>query len=187
MRGWIIALLAATTLTVATPVAAKEETPKPKMSWIEATERLQREKGAAVNCARVAKRHLPANDKAALSRIEFSYETARTEVMAVVAGLEAGLIDDSEKLALTDLSKRLEAGSAARDAFCIQALASIPGKDLQGMRNVAVEAALGLVKTLVDAGVTIWKEIRDGDKIRRANLRTALEDAKWPAFKDIAL
>ena len=177
MRGWIMALAAIAAALTAAPAAAE-------MSWIEAAERLHRERGNAVSCARVAKRHLPPEDKAALSRMELSYEAARTEVMAVIAGLEAALIDDREAQALGDLQVRLKKGGAARESFCETALALIPKDKPKGERNL-VKAALGLVKTLVEAGVTVWKEIRGADDIRRANLRTALEDAKWPAFGDI--
>ena len=177
MRAWIMALASIAAALTAAPAAAE-------MSWIEAAERLHRERGHAVSCARVAKRHLPTEDKAALSRMELSYEAARTEVMAVIAGLEAALIDDQEAPALGDLQVRLEKGGAARESFCEEALALIPKDKPKGERNL-VQAALGLVKTLVEAGVTVWKEIRGADDIRRANLRTALEDAKWPAFGDI--
>lgn len=172
-----MALAAIAAALTAAPAAAE-------MSWIEAAERLHRERGHAVSCARVAKRHLPPEDNAALSRMELSYEAARTEVMAVIAGLEAALIDDREAQALGDLQVRLEKGGAAREGFCEKALALIPKDKPKGERNL-VKAALGLVKTLVEAGVTVWKEIRGADDIRRANLRTALEDAKWPAFGDI--
>ncbi len=178
MRGWILALASIAVALTAAPAAAE-------MSWIEAAERLHRERGHAVSCARVAKRHLPPEDKAALSRMELSYEAARTEVMAVIAGLEAALIDDQEAPALGDLQVRLEKGGAARESFCEKALTLIPKDNKpKGERNL-VQAALGLVKTLVEAGVTVWKEIRGADDIRRANLRTVLEDAKWPAFGDI--
>ncbi len=177
MREGIMALAVIAAVLSAAPAAAE-------MSWIEAAERLHRERGHAVSCARVAKRHLPPEDKVALSRMELSYEAARTEVMAVIAGLEAALIDDSETPALGDLQARLEKGGAAREEFCKKALALIPKDKPKGERNL-VEAALGLAKTLVEAGVTVWKEIRGADDVRRSNLRTALQDAKWPAFRDI--
>jgi len=171
---------AAALAILATGVAAAEKEPMP---WYEATERLQLERDAAVTCARIIKRHLPEGDAAALSRAELSYAAARREVMAVIARLDAALIDKQEEAALTTVEDRLERGRAAREALCDKAEAMIP-PDTDGQKRLP-EAVISLAETLIDAGVTIWKEIRDADEVRRANLRTALEDAKWPAFKDI--
>ena len=88
------------------------------MTWSEATEVLQRERLAGEVCARVMKRHLPEDDKAALSRAEIAYEAAAGEFNAVIAGLQAALVDNSEEPALETLKERVKLGSERRRAFC---------------------------------------------------------------------
>ncbi len=165
-------------MLLASPIAAIAE----PMTMMEATERLQLERGSAVTCARVMKRHLPEGDAGALSRAELSYEEARTEMMAAIAYLEAALIEDQEEEGLTAVTKRLERGSELREAFCADALALVPPADDQ---KDVIEAAIKLAGSLIEAATTIWSKSEDLDEARRTNLRTALDDAKWPAFEDI--
>ena len=147
----------------------------------EATERLQRERIAGVTCAQVIKRHLPDGDKVAYSRAQVSYDAARLELMGGIAALETALIEGQEEVALAGLKQRLERGSELREAFCEEAIATLP--TVSGERSL-MQAFVTLTGSLVEAGVAIWEKTADLDQLRRDNLRTALEDAKWPSFDD---
>jgi hypothetical protein len=159
--------------------AAAEE-----MTWFKATEILQRERLSGEECARVMKRYLAKGDKAALSRAELDYEAARGEFNAVVAGLQAALTDDKEKPALQSVEERVRIGSERRRAFCSNAESKLPApeKGKKGWEEVAAAA----LDEVIQATTTVWKDVVYGDKERRDNLRTALEDVKWPKFSDIS-
>jgi hypothetical protein len=162
-----------------TEMAAAEE-----MTWYKATEILQRERVAGEVCARVMKRHIPKAEKAALSRAELNYEAAREEFNGVVAGLQAALIDDTEKPALEMLTKRVEVGSERRRAFCDDAESRLPAAQ-KGEKSVIGDIAAAAIGEVIGAVVAVWKELGDDDELRRTNLRTALDDVKWPKFSEI--
>jgi hypothetical protein len=160
--------------------AAAEE-----MTWSQATEILQRERLAGEVCARVVKRYLPKGDKSALSRAELDYAAAAGEFNAVIAGLQAALADDAEEPALEALKERVRIGSERRRAFCQDAESRLPASQ-QGAKGVIGEVVSAVLDEVIQAAVTVWKELGDDDELRRTNLRTALEDAKWPKFADIS-
>ena len=129
------------------------------------------------------KRHLPEDDKAALSRAEIAYEAAAGEFNAVIAGLQAALIDDAEEPALETLKERIKTGSERRSAFCRDAESTVPPPK-PGEKGLS--DLIGVLGDVVGAIVTVWKELGDDDQVRRDNLRTGLEDAKWPKFAAIS-
>ena len=174
LKFWIAVFVS---IIVSAPVFAEE------MSWLDAAERLQQERGIATICARTMKQHLPKNDKPAYNKAELMYELARAEMNAVIARLDAALIIDDEEAGLATLKGRLDSARSLREAFCERALALRP--DTSGQKGIE-EAVANVVGKLIDAGLEIWKGIRSKDDIRRENLRTALKDAKWPAFADIS-
>lgn len=155
------------------------------MTWPEASELLWREKQAGETCARVMKRFLPAGDLAALSQAELAYTQASAPFNAVIEGLQAALDARQETVTLAAVEERLTAGSQARQAFCDQAQAMLPPSTSGEKGGVIGEVLAGSIGELLDAGTAIWERVRDDDALRRAALKTALEDAKWPAFADI--
>lgn len=153
-----------------------------EMSWMDAADRLQQERGAAVACVRAAKQYLQETDT--LFELRQSYEAARTEINAVLARLDVALINDEEDDVLETLKPRLSEASKERAAFCDSVTAAVEAQSTEGEKNL-----IGLVTVagdVLDAAVEVWKEYRKGDDLRRSNLRTALEDAKWPEFDDIS-
>ena len=122
---------------------------------------------------------------AALSQAELDYEAARSAFNGVIVGLQAALDDKQETPTLADVEERITAGSKARQAFCTRAEAMLPPPK-SGEKGVIGEVVAASIGELLRAAVTIWEGLRDDDALRRASLRTALEDAKWPAFSAIA-
>ena len=105
----------------------------------------------------------------------------RGEFNAVVAGLQAALIDDAEEPALETLknasSRQRTAKRLLRDA---ESRCRLPNQE----KSVSGDL-IGVLGEVVGAVVTVWKELGDDDQVRRTNLRTALEDVKWPKFSEI--
>lgn len=153
------------------------------MNWLDAAERLQRERGAAVECAREVKHRVP-SDNDNYFKAKQSYEKVRTEMNAVLARLDTALIVDKEDEVFTTLRPRLEAVALQRRAFCQEAETFIAAYRKEGEKNLL--ALLDIAGSFTDAAVEIWKEFREADDVRKNNLRTALEDARWPAFADIS-
>jgi hypothetical protein len=173
MRGLIAAML----VLGLGPAAAQA----PGMTWPEAAELLQRERMSAEACARVVKRFTPKYPVTALAASELEYETARAEFNAVIGGLQVALIENAEAPPLATVEARLATGTAARRAFCEKAKALAPPSD-PFVKGSIGEAIAGTISEVIKAGVTIWSKLRDSDQARRDSLRSALEEAKWPAF-----
>jgi hypothetical protein len=155
------------------------------MTWADAGERLMREREAGVACGKLAKTYVPAHDREALAAWRAAYDLPRAEMHSALARLDFALIEgaDASEAELLTLSERLQSAAALRKAFCERASAlSAP---VTGEKGVLGDLVTGIFKPIVEAGVAIWEEYRDADKVRRASLRTALEDAKWPDFDDI--
>lgn len=174
-------------LAMALVVALGLAVPAQAMDWLEATERLQDGRYAGERCGRVMKRYLPEGDRDAYTRAEILYEGARVEMLSVIGRLDMGLVVDEEAEALETLTERLGQAEALQRGLCDAAEAMIPA-DREGEKGVA-EAMVGVVSTLVEAGVEIWKTIREDrredEQTRIRNIRTALEDAKWTPFEDL--
>jgi hypothetical protein len=154
------------------------------MTWPEATELLQRERNLAEACARVVKRFTPKHPATALAASELEYETARAEFNAVIAGLQAALIENDEPPPLATVESRLATGTETRRAFCDRARALAPPQDPLVKGSIG-EAIAGTVSQIIESGVTIWSKLHDSDQARRDGLRSALDEAKWPAFAAI--
>ena len=65
---------------------------------------------------------------------------------------------------------------------------SQPTSYTSGERSV-LKAAIEGAGILVEAGVSVWETLfearREDEALRIANIRTALEDAKWKSFDDL--
>ena len=156
------------------------------MDWVEASGALQEARYQAEECGRVLKRYVPAGDRDALTLAEITYEGARAEMMSVIARLDMALVVDSEETALATLEERLGTANTMLVGMCEFAADQLP--DTSGERSV-LEAVIGAVGVLVEAGVSIWQTLfearREDEALRIANIRTALEDAKWKSFEDL--
>jgi hypothetical protein len=114
---------------------------------------------------------------------ELEYETARAEFDGVITGMQVALIENQEPPALETVERRLAQGTEARRAFCDKAEALLPPEQ-RGERGIG-EVIAGTVSQVIESGVAIWSRLRDSDEARRESLRSALDEAKWPAFKEI--
>lgn len=59
------------------------------------------------------------------------------------------------------------------------------GGAAKGIGDV-VKVAPELVKTLTDAGISIWREFRSAGEARRREMRQELEALRWPPFQPTA-
>lgn len=170
---WLILVL----LMIAGAAMAQEP---PGIGWQEAVARLAHERTRAETCVKFLKRY---GDQDQVAGGEFTYDEARAEMDAVIAGLVVALAQDAAPVSLPDLDARLQAGVEGREAFCAEVTPLIP--DASGEKNVIVDlvaGAIGPLKEAVDELAEWWTE---EDRLTKETIRTQLEATTWPAFDTI--
>jgi hypothetical protein len=152
------------------------------MDWPDAIATLAAERTRAETCVRLLKRHA-GGDAAAFSRGELTYNDAKAEMDAVIAGLTVVLAQRGTPPDLADLEARLTHAVQAREAFSQQVTALVP--EDPGTKDPLV-AMLGVVLPLLLAAAralyTGWTE---QDRLRRQTIQTQLEATQWSAFAEI--
>jgi hypothetical protein len=151
-----------------------------EIGWQEALARLAYERTKAETCVKELKKY---GDKAAISRGENAYNSAKAEYDAIVSGLIVALVRKGEPSSLSDLEARLQRGFDARDAFCRSVQPLIPST--AGQRSPIADVIGGLAGPVIDAIKAIYLRGKDDDALMRKTIETQLEATSWPAFASI--
>jgi hypothetical protein len=152
------------------------------MRWPEAVAALAAERTRAETCGRLLKRHT-GDDKAALSRGELAYASAKAEVDAVIAGLTVVLAQRGTPPDLPDVEARLTRGVQVREAFCTQVIALVPPDP--GTRDFLVPLLGAVLPPLLDAARTLYTGTTEQDRLLRQTIQTQLEATTWAPFADL--
>jgi hypothetical protein len=152
------------------------------MRWPEAIAALAAERTRAETCVRLLKRHA-GDDKAALSRGELAYASAKAEVDAVIAGLTVVLAERGTPPDLPEVEARLTRGVQAREAFCTQVAALVPPDP--GTRNLLVQLVGAFLPPLLEAARTLYTGTAEQDRLLRQTIQTQLEATTWAPFADL--
>lgn len=169
---------------IAVAMATGNATAQSEMTWQEAIAELSAERTRAETCVSLLKRHA-GDDAAALSQGEIAYTEAKADTDAVIAQLIVALAEGEDSGALSGLGAKMTGAFLAREAFCEDAMAFVPQDS--GSKSVIV-AVLGTaaVGALITGIVTLYKQSRDEDALRRKTIQTQLEGVQWKSFGDIA-
>jgi hypothetical protein len=152
------------------------------MRWPEAVAALAAERTRAETCARLLKHHA-GDDKAALSRGELAYASAKADVDGVIAGLTVVLAERGTPPQLPDLEARLTRGVQAREAFCRQVTALVP--EDPGTRDFLVPLLGVVLPPLLEAARVLYASVTDQDRLLRQTIQTQLEATTWRPFADL--
>jgi hypothetical protein len=115
------------------------------------------------------------------------YAEAKADFDGLVEQLKFDLNEGRDPKSSPQFGQVLEAAASKRIAFTDFVARNIL-TDVQGARPGlpgVIAAVPDLVKALIDAGFTIWKDFRAGDKQRRDDIRNQLDGLKWRSFADL--
>jgi len=171
-RRWALALVL---VLLATPGRGQ-----PAPGWQEVIGDLAAERTRAETCVRLLKRHAP--DAAALSRGELAYADAKAEMDAIIAELAVVVAEGATPAVVPDLERRLARTLWARQDFCAEVTALVPGDD--GARS-ALAALLAPADAVVEGVVALVLDAREADRLERQTIRIQLAAQRWPAFADV--
>ncbi len=121
-------------------------------------------------------------DAKSLRRGQLLYEDARAAMNAWLDAVETGYDIASKGTPGDPVPEKLQLGTHRASEFLAYADKLILG---ESRGPDVVEAALSLVSKAVDAGVAVWKEIKEGNKQHRKQIAVALDRTRWSAFESI--
>lgn len=128
-----------------------------------------------------------ADDRRALIQGQRLYAEAKAASDGAIERLLVVLAEKREREATDNLRRVFEDAVARRLAFSEHVNHALP--DLAGSRNVLLDAlakpAVDLVKGLTDGGLTIWKEVRRADEVRRQSITSRIEAQRWRPFAEV--
>ena len=152
------------------------------LGWQEAVARLRQERGQAVLCAGVLKRHAAGG---ALEQGALDYGQAKSEYDAVIAGLQVALASGRSPASLPDLDARLSSGFERRTALCDLASHVLPSPE-NGNKGIGDEIVKATVGPVVEAALKLLDEAIHGPPGRRDTIRTQLDATAWPDFATVS-
>jgi hypothetical protein len=151
------------------------------IGWPEAVSRLAGERTKAETCVALLKGH---GDSTRISRGQLAYGKAKANIDAVIAGLITVLAEGEEPKGLTFLETQLRDGASSLAEFCQAVDKLLP--DSSGSKGIVIDIAKAAIEPLINAlsaaVAALYNDYRKDDAL---TLRTQLEAAKWPAFKDV--
>jgi hypothetical protein len=147
-----------------------------------------REKSAAEQAAVMLKENAT-TDASKLSRGILLYADAKTAFDGLIEQLEYDLQGPNSPQASATFDSRLQAAVEKRVAFVSYVTEDVlppaqPGS--KGPLGDIIKGAGDLIKALTEAGVTIWREVRNVSKDKRDDVRVQLERQKWRQFGQIS-
>ena len=172
-----IGCLVVTLLLCTTPYLHAET-----ITWQESVARLRQERGQAVLCAGVLKRHAAG---AVLEQGALAYGQAKSEYDAIIAGLQVALAGDHGPGSLADLDARLSSGFQKRTEMCDLASHALPPPQ-NGEKGMGEEIVKATVGPVMDAALKLLDEAIHGPPGRRDTIRTQLDATTWPDFAAIS-
>ena len=119
-------------------------------------------------------------DDAVMRTNELQYEDARAAFNAWLDGLRSQLLVEGAKPSGAGLEDKLAKGAEHAQQFIADADTVILGEP----RGV-VESAMDLASRVIEAGTTIVRELLAGQRERREQVVSALDDLRWPAFGSV--
>lgn len=157
------------------------------ISWQEAAGILAEERSFAESGAGFLKTYA-ARDQGALLRGQKLYAEARARSDGLIERFLVVLAENRDPASADDLKQAAEQAFVARLAFSRHVDTVLP--DLEGTRSILLDAlakpAADLIKGLIEGGITIWKEFRRGDELKRQTISTRIEAQRWRTFADAA-
>ena len=184
-RRWLRPLAATfAALLFAAPVALAQTAPK---TFSDAVQVLAREQSAAEQFAVLLDRFGKSDPRRYVQGIT-RYAEAKAEFDGLIEALKTDLIEGRDPKNSPKLGEALRAAAEKRVAFTSFVSDQVIG-ETEGARAL-LPAVIGvvpdLIKSLTEAGISIWKEYRGAGKARRDEIRDELDHLKWRAFADIA-
>jgi hypothetical protein len=174
---------AALCLAIGLPSARADEA---KLS--EAIYTFAREKSAAEQVAVLLKENA-VNDASKLSRGTLLYADAKAAFDGLIEQLEYDLQGPNSPQASATFDSRLQTAVQKRVAFVSYVADDVlppvrPGS--KGPLGDIIKGGGDLIKALSDAGVTVWREVRNVNKDKRDDVRAQLDRQKWRQFGQIS-
>jgi cytochrome c1 len=147
-----------------------------------------REKSAAEQVVVMLKENA-VNDASKLSRGVLLYADAKAAFDGLIEQLEYDLQGPNSPQASETFDSRLQAAVQKRVAFVSFVTEDVlppaqPGS--KGPLGDIIKGAGDLIKALTDAGVTVWREVRNVSKDQRDDVRAQLDRQKWRPFGQIS-
>jgi hypothetical protein len=175
------ALLALLALVVETGFAIGQP---PTMTWPDAVAQLAGERAKAETCAALVKKY---GDDGQIAHAQLSYNTAKSDSDAVIAGLITALSTGQAPASLPSLQAKLSSSVSGLGEFCGTAGTLLPNtagqKDI--VTDIAKIAIEPLLKMLSDGVSALYNNHRTDDALTRATIKTQLEAARWPTFSEV--
>lgn len=121
-------------------------------------------------------------DAQSLRRAQLLYEDARAAMNAWLDAAETGYDIAHRGPPSDSVPEKLQLGARRAGDFLSYADKLILG---ESRGSNVVEAVVGLVSKVIDAGVTVWKDVRTSNDQRRKQIALDLDRTRWPAFESI--
>lgn len=176
---WMLAVLV-TTLFTAPPTSAQQ-----KIDWPQATADLNNLRPKALTCAGLIKHF---GTHAETAKAALTYADGKSQVDAVISGLQVALTPGGKSAGLPSLQSHLTVAKAKLEALCSVAEQRIPQD--KGQKGVVDEIAKAAIEPLVSAiskGVAaLYTNHRDDADLTRKTIISQLEGARWPDFSSIS-
>lgn len=117
------------------------------------------------------------------------YAVAKAEFDGLIEQLKWNLSHDTSLKRSPDFTNALNLAAQQRVAFTKFVDGEVRPAE-SGSKNPLAVAAIGtipeLIKALTEAGLSIWKEYRQGNKEQKKEILDRLDSTKWPDYSEIA-
>jgi hypothetical protein len=143
------------------------------------------ERARAETCAALLKKY---GDDAQIARAQITFNNAKADSDAVIAGLITALSAGQTPESLSSLQTKLSGGVSGLAEFCSMVSKILPKTD--GQKGIATDIAKmipieTLLNRLSDGVSALYNNHRSDDALTRKTIQTQLEAARWPTFAEV--